>query len=288
MRFSLMLIAALLATPSVGLAQESRQGDSLDRDRSGPSIPRDSLTVGAGAAILPSYEGSNDYVVVPVAAVRARFHGITIASRGTQLAVDLISDGATPGWNIQAGPALNVNFNRTGRLIDPQARAVGKRSVAFEVGGQLGISRTGLITSDYDTLGVRVALLHDVSGVHDSYVITPSIDYGTPLSRRAYVGLSFSASIVGDSYARTYFGVDAAASGRSGLAEFTNPKGGLKNLTGTVLFARSLSGDLTGGLTLYAAGSYSRLQGDFARSPLVSDAGSPNQWLGAIGLGYTF
>jgi outer membrane scaffolding protein for murein synthesis (MipA/OmpV family) len=35
-------------------------------------------------------------------------------------------------------------------------------------------------------------------------------------------------------------------------------------------------------------GSYTRLESDFAESPVVSIAGSRNQWLGAVGLGYTF
>lgn len=249
---------------------------------------RNSLTIGGGAAYLPSYDGSNDYVVVPVAAVRGSVDGFNFSTRGTQLSLDLIRERPGARWNFQLGPVVGGNFNRTGRIVDPQVRALGKKAFALEVGGFVGISRTGLITSAYDTLSIRVSVTRDVTGVHDSYIITPSIDYGTPLDKRTYIGISGSATFVGDKYARSYFAVDTAGSARSGLPVFANPRGGMKNYTITGLLARSLTGDLRHGLALYAAGSYSRLQGDFAASPLVSIAGDRNQWLGAIGLGYTF
>jgi MipA family protein len=37
-----------------------------------------------------------------------------------------------------------------------------------------------------------------------------------------------------------------------------------------------------------AGGAYSRLLGSYSYSPIVRTAGSPNQWLGAAGLAYTF
>jgi outer membrane scaffolding protein for murein synthesis (MipA/OmpV family) len=51
---------------------------------------------------------------------------------------------------------------------------------------------------------------------------------------------------------------------------------------------QSLSGDLLHGFSIFGAGQYSRLVGDFRRSPIVDDRGSPNQWLGAIGLAYSW
>ena len=43
-----------------------------------------------------------------------------------------------------------------------------------------------------------------MTGIHKSYVITPQVDYGTPLSRRAYVGISGSYSFVGSGYADSF------------------------------------------------------------------------------------
>lgn len=291
LRQSILVTAALscLTAAAPALAQDAPASE--DRAPSLPVDPAainsdDTITVGGGAGFVPSYDGSDDYVFVPAAAIRGKVSGFNFFSRGTQLYIDLIPNRGN--WNVELGPVVGANFNRTARIVDPQVRALGKRKFAIEGGGFAGISKTGVITSDYDTLGVRVTFLHDITNVHDSYVIQPSIDYGTPLSRKIYVGISGSATIVGDDYARTYFAVDPAGAARSGLPVFANPKGGLKNYTVTGLLAYSLTGDLTHGLQIFATGSYSRLQGDFARSPVVSVAGDANQWFGAAGIGYTF
>ena len=59
-------------------------------------------------------------------------------------------------------------------------------------------------------------------------------------------------------------------------------------MTFGAIAGRSLTGDLLHGLGLYVSGSYSRMENGFAASPVTSIAGSPNQWFGAVGLGYTF
>lgn len=248
----------------------------------------DSLTIGGGLGFAPSYEGSDNYVLIPAAVVRGRVKGIDFFTLGTDLYVDVISADSGSGFNFQLGPVVSVNLNRSNRIADDQVRALGKRRVALELGGYAGVSKTGVITSDYDTLGARVSIVQDVTGIHDSYIITPQISYGTPLSRKAYVGLSASATIVGDGYARTYFAVDAPGSVRSGLPVFANPRGGFKDFTIGALGNYAVTGDLLHGFSVFAAGGYSRLQGDFARSPIVGVAGSPNQWFGGIGIGYTF
>jgi len=40
-------------------------------------------------------------------------------------------------------------------------------------------------------------------------------------------------------------------------------------------------------MSIFGVGQYSRLVGDFKRSPIVSERGSANQWTGAFGLAYT-
>ncbi len=64
--------------------------------------------------------------------------------------------------------------------------------------------------------------------------------------------------------------------------------GGFKSYSLSLFGSHSLSGDLLKGLSLFAAGSYTRLRGGLRRSLIVSVAGSPNQWFGVIGLAYTF
>ena len=248
---------------------------------------RDTITIGVGAAVVPRYEGADSSRIVPAAAIRGKLSGFNFSTVGTNLYVDLVRDRGD-GLDIQLGPVVGVNFNRTSRHVgDARVAALGKRAVAIEVGGYAGIGKTGVITSAYDTLSFDVSWQHDVAGAHGSTILSPTINYGTPLSRTTYVGIAAAVDIVGDGYARYYFGVTPAESLASGLPVST-PDGGIKDINFKFLVGQSLSGDLRRGWGLFAVAGYSKLLGDFKRSPLVAVAGDADQWIGAVGVGYTF
>jgi outer membrane scaffolding protein for murein synthesis (MipA/OmpV family) len=103
------------------------------------------------------------------------------------------------------------------------------------------------------------------------------------------VGASLGAEFVGNKYADYYFSISPADSFATGgvLSPF-NADGGMKNWKAGLLLNQSLSGDLLHGFSIFGAGQYSRLVGDFKRSPIVSQRGSANQWIGALGLAYTW
>ena len=255
-----------------------------------PADPyRDTVTVGAGVAAVPDYEGSNDYRIVPVPAAIGAIKGYGFVLAGNQLSIDLIKDEPGPVWDFQAGPIAQLNFNRSssGNIDDLRVRALGKRATAVELGGYVGIGKTGVLTSPYDKLSVTLGYRHDVSDVHDSGIWNPSITYFTPLSHKAAIGLFASADIVERGYAQTYYSVSAAQSLASGLPVYA-AGGGLKNWTLGAIGSYSLTGDLLHGVKLVAGGTYGRIEGDIARSPLVAIAGSRDQWLGTLGLAYTF
>ncbi|MEG3181955.1 MipA/OmpV family protein [Sphingomonas sp. LT1P40] len=247
------------------------------------------LSIGAGAAWLPDYEGSDDKRFTPLPAANGTIAGMSFTVLGNRASLDVIPDIAGPGWNFQLGPTAVINFNRTNRdaIEDPRVRALGEIDTAVEVGGYIGIGKTGLITSDYDTLSLSLSYRHDVTKIHKSGIFTPSVNYTTPLSTKALVGFFASAEIVEDRYARTYFGVTPTGSVASGLPVFT-PKGGQKNISYGGLFTYALTGDLTKGLALVTGFNYSKLLGDFADSPLVSIAGTRHQWTVGAGLALTF
>ncbi|MEC3912275.1 MipA/OmpV family protein [Sphingobium sp. CR2-8] len=249
------------------------------------------LTIGAGLAAIPSYEGSDDYRVMPIVQARGKVHDIAFWTRGTALYVDAIPDPAGTGVDFELGPMLNVRFDRSSRKVikDDAVRLLGKRDVAVEVGGFVGVGKTGVITSDYDNLSARVAVAKDVAGAHGSYVITPSIEYFTPLSVTTFVGLGVSAEYVGKNYGRYYFDITPQESLASGLDAYNRAGGsGFKRLSANFSAGKSLSGDIRQGWALFGVAGYSRVLGKYGDSPIVADAGSRNQWVGAIGVGYTF
>jgi outer membrane protein len=281
--------AALFLSASPAFAQNS---DTIGQ----PSLPQpeivtggDSVSIAVGVATIPGYEGSDKNRIIPAGLIRGSVSGINFISRGAQLFVDVVPGGNGPTWDFQLGPVVGLNFDRTNRknINDTRVEALGERKTAIEVGGYAGIGKTGLITSDYDKLTVSVSYVQDINKAHKSYIITPGVDYGTPLSRKMYVGLSGSASYVGGEYADTYFSIDTPGSIASTLPAYNAGKG-WKNYQVSGYATYSLTGDLTHGLSVLGGVSYSRLLGDFARSPVVSIAGDRNQWLGAVGLAYTF
>jgi MipA family protein len=277
---------SLAATTAPALAQEAAPAPV---DNPPSTDPRgDFAIVGVAVGILPDYEGSGDYQVSPVPAAIGQLSGFRFVLAGNRLSVDLIRDGFGPTWDIQAGPIGVINFNRSNvdSIDNPQVALLPERDIAIELGGYVGIGKTGVLTSDYDRLSATVSYRHDVSGVHDSGIWAPTITYTTPLSTKALVGLFASAEIVERGYGETYFSVTPAESAISGLPTYTAGSG-FKNWGLGLVGMHSLTGDLTGGLQAVGGVVYRRLSNDFADSPLTQ-VGSANQWIGALGLAYSF
>jgi outer membrane scaffolding protein for murein synthesis (MipA/OmpV family) len=247
---------------------------------------KDSLTIGVGAALLPAYEGSARVQLSPAWGVRGQVSGFYFSSLGTSLYVDLIRE-APDKLDLQLGPVIGANFNRHSRTHVDQVDALGRLDAAVEAGGFIGVGKTGVLTGKYDSISVRVSYQHDIAGAYKGYTINPSIRYGTPLSKRAYVGLSAGADIVGSRYANYYFGVTPAGAAASGLPQYAL-KGGLKSYGFRAIAARALGPKLSKGWVIFAAGGYTRMVGDFKRSPIVAVAGDPSSFVGALGVGYTF
>ena len=250
---------------------------------------RDSITIGVGAAYVPDYDGSNNYRVVPAPAALGTYKGFGFTLIGNRLSINIIPQQPGPVWNVEAGPIGVINFNRTSNnnIDDVRVKRLPERDIAVELGGYIGLSKTGLITSDYDKLTFSASLRHDVTGKNKSYVFTPSLTYLTPLSTKAAVGLLASGSYVGTKYARYYYGVSAADSRASGLPIF-NPSHDWNNYTLGGFATYSITGNLLHGFKVIAGGTYSRTEGPSGRSPLTTIAGKRNQFIGAAGVAYTF
>jgi outer membrane protein len=244
----------------------------------------DSFMIAGGGAIIPDYEGSDDYKLIPAAAIRGKFSGISFTTRGTYLYVDVVNGSGKVDFDV--GPIVGVRLNRTGKIKDDVVNLLPDRKTAVEVGGFAGVSFKGL-TNPYDSLGVRLDVVKDIASAHQSTIFSPNVEFSTPLSQTFYVSASVAADFVSNRFADYYFSISPADAVLSGLPVF-NAGGGMKNWKLGMLANYSLSGDLRHGLSVFGTGAYSRLVGDFKRSPIVSQRGSASQWLGAIGLAYSF
>lgn len=248
---------------------------------------RDTITVGLGAGIVPDYEGSDDYRFIPAGAIRGRYHGIAFQTRGTYLYVDVLPR-AGKDVDFEFGPIVGARLNKRRHIDDDIVKLLPNTKTAWEVGAFAGVGYSGL-TNPYDRLAFRLDVLHDVGSAHQSTVISPNLEFSTPVSRSTFIGANVGLEFVSNKYADYYYSITPVESVGTGgaLAPF-NADGGLKNWKAGLLVNQSLSGDLLHGLSVFGLGQYTRLVGDFKRAPIVSERGSASQWLGALGLAYTW
>ena len=157
-------------------------------------------------------------------------------------------------------------------------RGLGNVPATAEAGGYFEYQASGFSAKAEIRKGI---------GGHDGLIGEVGARYTTDLKGIAFgeraVSFSFGprAVVVDDKYNRSYFGIDAGQSARSGLSRY-DAKGGLLSygLGGTLVLPVSAS------LGIAVLGGFDRLAGDAAKSPLVRERGSRNQ--ATIGLGLTY
>ena len=270
--------AALLSAPALAQDAEAPLPD--------PETAGDNWTVALGVGYTPDYSGSDDYRIIPAAAVRGKIGSVSISTKSTYLYADFVPRGDKIDFD--AGPIIGLRLNRSGKIKDDVVDLLPERKKAIELGGFAGVSLHN-VTNPYDSLSFRIDLLHDVADAHESTVISPNVSFSTPLSRKTYASASVGLDFVSNKFADYYYSVTPAESVLTGGALLPfNAGGGMKDWNAGLLVNQSITGDLTGGLSIFGTANYTRLVGDFKRSPLVSERGSASQWLVAAGLAYTF
>ena len=272
-------LALALATP--GFAQDAPPAASEESVFDG-----DYLSVAVGGAYGPSYDGSDDYVFFPAGLLQGSLGGVAFTSRGAGVSVDFIPDPAE-GIGFDLGVTGQVRSSRARQVKDPVVESLGKLDYAIEVGPTVGISIPHVLNA-YDGLGFSVDTSWDINGAHGGMVIEPQITYFTPLSRGIAASLSLSGEHGDGQFMDYYYSVTPAQSVASGLPAY-DADGGWTKAGGNLLLGFDLDGNLeNGGLALVVVGGYTRMLGDAKTSPFTSVRGSADQWIGALGIGYTF
>lgn len=278
--FTVLAGAALLLLPAIACAQPAGSGR--------PPEDRNSLVLGLGGGIAPEYEGADDYGFQPGGVIQGKVDGFDFQVRGPNIYVDLLRDAPESRWNLIAGPVAQVRFERNSRndIADPRVAALGTRDTAVELGGYVGIGRKGFLIPPA-SLTFDLAFVRDVAGAHDSFILTPGVALSSPLSQRSFARLGVTADYVGKGYGRTYFDV-AALPNPDALPAYATRGSGLKSIGTTFLLTHDLGGDNRKGWALFGLAGYKRLLGQYARSPIVRDGGSADQFLGIAGIAYAF
>jgi outer membrane protein len=277
----LLLAGTALALAAPVQAQDVG-GDGLD----GTAFDGDWLAVGVGVGVGPSYAGSNDYAVFPFPLVIGRLGGVGISARPSGAALDLLPRQSGE-LRFSLGPSLRLRSNRASDPKDPVVAALPRLKRSVDLGPSGGVSFPGIVHR-YDSLSVSLDTLWDVGGTHGGMTISPSVTYFTPLGKGAAVALTLDADHGDRQFMDYYYSVEPAASAASGLSEF-EAEGGWYRAGAYLVGGIDLNGSLAdGGFAVFGIAAWSRMLGDAKASPFTSERGNADQFVGAVGVGYTF
>ncbi len=246
----------------------------------------DYAVAGVGAVVLPRFEGSKQAHPLPAAGAIGQIKGVGFTIRGPAVTFDFVKDKQNAKLGVHLGPTFQYNGNRTKASPDPVIAALPKLKGVFEGGINAGFDIKRVLNK-HDSLSLGGSMRWDISGKGAGKVVSTSASYFTPLSKGQALGVEGGAEFADRKHANYHFGVNAAASSASGLPVYA-AKGGIKAVRVAALAAADFNNNfLDGGFALAVGAQYTRLKGTAARSPIVAQRGSRNQWMFGAGLTYT-
>jgi outer membrane protein len=222
-----------------------------------------------GPQVKPQFPGSKEVRFLP-------FYDISIARGDEPFEFEAADESAAinllKSERFAIGPAIKIEGSRRRNETDLPVDEVGTTVEA------------GAIAEFWLGSSVRAhgEVRKGVNG-HRGVVSNLMLDYVARDGDRWLFSLGPRVSLSDGKYQRAFFGVNPAASARTGLATFT-PDGGVHSVgaSATTIYALSPSWGVQG----YAR--YDRLVADAARSPIVRTIGSRNQFSAGAALTFTF
>ncbi len=240
--------------------------------------------VGAGVAIAPEFEGSDEYETTFVPGFQAVWRDrVLITPEGLGAFVirqDSLRVSAAIGYGGGRKEDDSVYLRGLGNIED---------GAVLSLGAQYDLGRRLTATADVRTFldgskgtVISVGLQTQVPfGVVRGALLPTGAPYDEVADRQglAFIG-GISLDWADDNYNQSFFGVDAMQSSASGYQQY-DAKGGLKSVKVEVGFTQPMGKNW--GLTGIAA--YSKLLGDAADSPIVQDTDSLSA---TLAIGYKF
>jgi len=240
--------------------------------------PEHNLTIGLGLGLTSEYEGSDSFQVFPVVPLTYEHRFVKIRTIGLGLEADISQSDY-----FDAGPVFRYRFARDNDVDNRQVALLPEVDASLEIGG---FFRTGLPLKmvgfdDPTIIFAQVSAMQDVIGGHGGFVVEGRAGVLRPMTEKLTAILSGSTTYGSGAFMDSYFDVTAAGAAASGLAAF-DAESGLKDVGATAILDYKFNEKWS----TTVLGSYSRLIGDAADSPIVSTAGSPNQFTVGFALNY--
>ncbi|MFN4167143.1 MAG: MipA/OmpV family protein [Pannonibacter phragmitetus] len=259
-KFALLaLTSALVGSALPAVAQDYSYGSS-----GGASGHQYVLDLGVGALVKPRYDGADTYLVSPVPLIYVSRFYLPILGQ--------VADGQA-----RTGIYFYPSFNFIGqRRPSDTSRLSGTRKVDWALEAGLGAGFQG---EGFRVFGELRQGFNGHKGQTGQIGADLIMKPMPKLELSAGPRLGFASS----RYMDTYFSVSQSEARASGLNEF-RASGGFKSIG----VASRASYDLTDQVKLHVEGGYDRLIGDAARSPIVRNRGSRNQYTIGTGVTYRF
>jgi outer membrane protein len=225
--------------------------------------------VGLGAQVYPSYPGSDDFDIGPMVNVDRARDGepFKFEAPDDSFGFSLIEAGT-----FTFGPVANFEGARTAEDVGAN---VPKVKFSVEAGGFAAVNLS-------DSFRLRGEVRKGITG-HKGWIGTAGADYVMRDGDAWLFSVGPRVTWSNSRYQDAWFGVTPEASLASGLPVY-NPGSGIQAYGATASLLFQLTPTI--GVNTYA--KYDRLVGDAARSPLVTNYGSRDQFSGGASLSYTF
>lgn len=269
-------LAALVAGLGMAPAAFAQTDEALETPASIDRAAKEERSTGysrtrifLGPALSPAYPGADRLSWGP-------YLDFSRAREGEYFAFEAPDEGI--GFNVieKNGSALGISANMVGRR---KAKDVDGLLPSVDRSVELGLSGQTWVT---DNIRLRAEARKAVSG-HKGFVGNISADYVYQSGDEWLLSLGPRLSLGDGKFHRTYYGVTAEDSLRSGLP-VTRPKGGLHGVGVAASVLHQF--DENWGVAAYAG--YEYLVGDAGSSPVTKAYGSRHQPSVGIALSYSF
>lgn len=234
--------------------------------------------VAGGIAALPESPGADSYRFIPFAAGRVRLGDVVLQVEGPGVSAGFLNQGP-----LEAGAYVRYYGGRDDDTGDVVVDLLPEAGNAIVAGGYARYQIAQGLLTPVDRIYVSGRLGMDVTGEYSGVFWSGSAAYATPLSRTTLLIANLSISGSPDEYANALFSVSNAGSLASGLPVFT-AQSGVQDV-GVTLF---LDQQVTENWSVTGIFGASRLQGDYADSPIVVLRGDDMQYFAGLGIGRRF
>lgn len=233
--------------------------------------------VGVFPLYSPAFLGSKDYVLSVFPDLRASYGDKFFASVPEGIGYNLINDS---GWKI--GPLAKIRFSRNAESGGSPFQIVGE-SKALQGMGNIDSAIENGVFLQYEFSKIRSRLeMRRGFGGHSSFIGDLNISY---FNRRGPISFNFGpkATFAGSNFIQTYYGINAAQSQKTGLAQYQADSGIVSYGIGGSLLA-----PISKNTALNFLLSFDRLGNQLRNSPLIKERGNNQQFTFGAGYSYRF